>query len=56
MLKAEVRGISERNPGRPVCLVLDDVSVLMSLGVRTEEVVFFVRYCEELQRKVWPSA
>ena len=51
-LKAEIHGLTERNPGKPVCLVLDDFSVLMSLGVRTEEVISFVRYCERLQKKV----
>ena len=35
-------------PDRPVCLVIDDLSVLLSLGVQLSEVVSFIGYCRQL--------
>ena len=52
MIKVEVQSLSARNPGRPVSLVLDDLSILMSVGVEIEEVISFVRYCERLLQEV----
>ena len=40
--------LSCRTTQKPVCLVLDDLSVLISVGVRTRNVESFVRYCREL--------
>ena len=33
---------------RPVCLVIDDLSVLLSLGVKLSEVVSFISYCRRM--------
>ena len=35
-------------PDRPVCLVIDDLSVLLSLGVQLSEVVSFISYCRQM--------
>ncbi|XP_064382568.1 elongator complex protein 6-like [Halichondria panicea] len=35
-------------PDKPVCLVLDDLSVLVSVGVRLVEVVGLVHYCQHM--------
>lgn len=32
----------------PVCLVIDDLSVLLSLGVKLSEVVSFISYCRQM--------
>lgn len=37
---------------KPVCLVLDDLSVLLSIGVSLEEVVGFVSYCRSLEGRL----
>ena len=36
----------QADPDKPVCLVLDDLSVLLSLGVVINEVVGFSRHCQ----------
>lgn len=33
---------------RPVCLIIDDISVLLSVGVGVAEVVSLVHYCQQL--------
>lgn len=33
---------------RPVCLVIDDLSVVLSVGVGVREVGDFVHYCQQL--------
>ena len=40
--------LSCRTTQGPVCLVLDDLSVLTSVGVRTRHITSFVQYCVEL--------
>lgn len=35
-------------PNRPVCLVIDDLSVLLSLGVKLSEMISFIGYCRHL--------
>ena len=35
-------------PDRPICLVIDDLSVLLSLGVQLSEVVSFISYCRQV--------
>ncbi len=35
-------------PDKPVCLVLDELSVLVSVGVRLVEVVGLVQYCQHM--------
>ena len=33
---------------KPVCIVLDDLSILTSVGVRVRDITSFVRYCSDL--------
>lgn len=40
--------LSSRETQRSVCLILDDLSVLVSVGVRERDIESFVRYCVEL--------
>ena len=35
-------------PDRPICLIIDDLSVLLSLGVQLSEVVSFIGYCRQM--------
>ena len=48
LLRRSVAEMKEPNPDRPVCLVIDDLSVLLSLGVGVREVGGFVHYCREM--------
>ena len=38
----------EIKPDRPVCLVIDDVSVLLSVGVGVRDVGDFLHYCRQM--------
>lgn len=40
--------LSSRKTQNPVCLVLDDLSVLINVGVREREIHSFVKYCVDL--------
>ena len=40
--------LSYRTTQSPVCIVLDDLGILTSLGVRTRNITSFIRYCLEL--------
>ena len=48
LYKALHSSITEHNrqkPDRPVCLVFNDLSTLISIGVEVKQVISFVRYC-----------
>ena len=38
----------KNNPEQPVCLVMDDFSLLLSLGLQLQELVKFVQQCHFL--------
>ena len=38
----------QKKPNKPVCLILDDLSVLVSVGVRLVEVVGLAQYCRQM--------
>ena len=48
LYKCVQASITEHTAQKPVCLVLDDLSVLLSVGVSEREIVSFVRYCWEM--------
>ncbi len=35
-------------PGRPVCLVVDDLSIMLSLGLEMKALVDFVHYSQQM--------
>ena len=48
LLEQSVSDLKKLHPDKPVCLVLDDLNVLLSVGVRVSEVVALVQYCRNL--------
>lgn len=47
-LRGCVLDVRRVKPDRPVCLVMDDLSVLVSVGVRLVEVVGLAHYCQHM--------
>ena len=43
-----VKELMKNNPEQPVCLVMDDFSLLLSLGLQLQELVKFVHQCHFL--------
>ena len=48
LLKRVVTQFSTTIPDKPACLVLDDISVLISLGVTVTEIMTFIKHCYQL--------
>ena len=48
LLKRAVTQFSTTIPDKPACLVLDDISVLISLGVTVAEIMTFIKHCYQL--------
>ena len=48
LLQQSVSQACRQKPGKTVCLVMDDVSLLLSVGVKLAEVVGLVHYCQQM--------
>ena len=48
MLRESITKLRSSQLDKPVCVILDDFSVLLSVGVSVREMVSLIHYCQQL--------